>query len=113
LNSELADLLTMFVKGVKNQSKNRINPDFQQHRVPLVFEPAETSAFPAACLFERIVNPVYGTAGLASESKIGKIPYREDSLQACHSEADLSAYAVWWRSRFGGTAGWSSIAIRV
>jgi hypothetical protein len=40
-------------------------------------EPAEASAFPAASLLERSVNPVYGTAGLVSESKIGKIPYRE------------------------------------
>jgi hypothetical protein len=44
-------------------------------------EPAEASAFPAASLLERSVNPVYGTAGLVSESKIGKISYREDSLQ--------------------------------
>jgi len=51
LNSWLADLLTMFGEGVKNQSKNRIHPDFQQHRVLLVFEPAEASASPtAACL---------------------------------------------------------------
>jgi hypothetical protein len=44
-------------------------------------EPAEASAFPAASLLERSANPVYGTAGLASESKIDQIPYREDSLQ--------------------------------
>jgi hypothetical protein len=39
-------------------------------------------------------------AGLASESKICKIPYREDSLQACRSEAEIP---------FRGAAGYSSI----
>jgi len=60
-----------------------------------IIEPAEASAFPVASLLEqRSGNPVYGATGLASEFKIGKIPYPEDSLQACRSEADLSAYAV-------------------
>jgi replication-associated recombination protein RarA len=42
-------------------------------------EAAEASAIPAASSLERSVNPVYGTAGNANESKIGKIPYREES----------------------------------
>ena len=43
-------------------------------------EPVEASANPAAC-WSAAEIPLRGAAGLASESKIGKIPYREDSLQ--------------------------------
>jgi hypothetical protein len=74
----------------------------------LTVEPAEASEFPAASLLERSVNPVYGAAGLASESKIGKIPYREDSLQACRSEAEIPfqrGCRVLWRRRIKNPAG--------
>jgi hypothetical protein len=56
----------------------------------LANEPALASAFPVSSLLERSGNPVCGAAGLGSEYKITKIPYREDSLQpACWSVAEI------------------------